>query len=67
MELIGMIVIIGVFYVLCKLPEWKYDNRLCPPGKTIDWGKANYDLTMGMSKQEYFRKYNSGYYDVDKK
>ncbi len=67
MELIGMIIFIGVVYVLCKLPEWKYDNRLCPPGKTIDWAKANHDLVMGMDKQEYFRKYNSGYYDIDKK
>lgn len=66
-ELIGIIIIIGGTYLLCKIPEWKYVNRRCPSGKEIDYGKANHDLAMGLSKQEYFRRYNRGYYDRDKK
>ncbi len=65
--LLGLISIL-IFWVLCKLPEWKYDNRVCPPGKEIDYHKANYDLTAnGISKQEFYNRYNNGYYDRDKK
>lgn len=68
MELLGTIIIISIFWLACKVPEWKHNNRLCPPGKEIDYGKANNDLIVkGISKQEYYRRYNSGYYDRDKK
>ncbi len=66
-ELIGAIIIIGGTYLMYKIPEWKYVNRICPPGKEIDYTKANRDLAMGIDKQEYYRKYNSGYYDRNKK
>ncbi len=66
-ELIGAIIIIGITYLMCKVPEWKHDNRICPPGKEIDYTKANRDLALGLDKQEYYRRYNSGYYDRDKK
>jgi len=65
--LIGAIIIIGGAYLMCKIPEWKHDNRICPPGKKIDYTKSNMDLTLGIDKQEYYRRYNSGYYDRDKK
>ncbi|MBD5534562.1 MAG: hypothetical protein HDQ99_02660 [Lachnospiraceae bacterium] len=68
MEIILTIVFIVTVWFLCKTPEWKHDNRICPPGKEIDYKKANHDLSVGgISKQEYFRRYNSGYYDKDKK
>jgi len=66
-ELIGIIIIIGITVYLCKKEEWKYNKRICPPGKEIDYTKANCDLALGLSKQEYYRRYNSGYYDRDKK
>jgi len=66
-ELIGIIIIIEITYLMCKVPEWKHDNRICPPGKEIDYTKANRDLTLGLDTQEYYRRYNSGYYDRDKK
>ncbi len=65
--LLGLILIV-VFWVLCKLPEWRGNNRVCPPGKEIDYEKANRDLTIGgISKQEFYNRYNNGYYDRDKK
>lgn len=66
-DLIGAVVIIGIVYLMYKVPEWKHNNRLCPPGKEIDWQKSSSDLASGISKQEYYRRYNSGYYDKDKK
>lgn len=66
-DLIGTIIIIVIAYLVCKVPEWKHSNRLCPPGKEIDYGKANHDLIVNnIGKQEYYRRYNSGYYDKDK-
>jgi len=68
MELLVGIIIIGIVWLMCKAPEWEHNNRTCPPGKEIDYGKANQDLIVnGISKQEYYRRYNSGYYDRDKK
>ncbi len=64
---IGAIIIIGITYLMCKVPEWKHDNRICPLGKEIDYAKANRDLALGLDKQEYFRRYNNGYNDRDKK
>ena len=68
MELLLSIIFIGGLWLMCKVPEWKHDNRLCAPGKEIDYTKSNYDLNVNkISKQEYYRRYNSGYYDRDKK
>lgn len=68
MDLLAGIIIIGIVWLMCKVPEWRHDNRICPPGKEIDYGKANHDLIdNGISKQEYYRRYNNGYYDRDKK
>lgn len=66
-EVIGVIIIIGIAVYLCKKEEWKHNSRICPPGKEIDYTKANRDLALGLDKQEYYRRYNSGYYDRDKK
>ncbi len=66
-ELIGAVIIIGITYLMCKIPEWEHGNRVCPPGKEIDYTKVNRDLTLGIGKQEYYRRYNNGYYDKDKK
>ncbi len=38
-ELIGAIIIIGGTYLMYKIPEWKFNNRVCPPGKEIDCTK----------------------------
>lgn len=65
--LLGIAFLIGV-WIFYKIPEWKHDNRICLPGKEIDNDKANHDLIVeGISKQEYYRRYNNGYYDRDKK
>ena len=48
--LIGVIIIIGILYVLCHVDEWKFDNRTTPPGYKTDWNTMNKDLASGMSK-----------------
>lgn len=66
MEVIEIIFFIVIFWLICKVPEWKHDNRTCAPGKKIDYDKATYDLNINkIGKQEYFRRYNNGYYDIN--
>lgn len=54
----------GIFYCILKWPEWMANNRTPPPGKKSDWNAMNHDLTMGMSKDDFYRKKNSGGYDI---
>lgn len=62
----GLVMLI-IAIILCKIPEWTYNNRMCPPGKEIDYMKSIHDLdNKNISKSEYYRRYNSGYYDKDK-
>lgn len=59
---IGMIIFM---YVLCKLPEWKANNRVSPPGMRTDWGKVSDDRTLnGMSQRDIYKKQCQGGYDV---
>lgn len=65
MELFVAVVMIVFTYVMCKLPEWKFDNRTTPPGTTTDFGKMNDDLMRnGMSKRDVMNKFNRGGYDI---
>lgn len=64
MGIIASIILIVVVYVLCKLPEWKFNNRLSPLGSETDWGTMNSDLSRGMSKRDVMDKFNRGGYDV---
>ena len=66
-ELIGIIIIIGITYVLCHMDEWKFNNRTSPKGYKTDWSTMNKDLASGMSKQDVMRKSNHGGYDVKDK
>lgn len=67
MEIIVSIVFWVAFYCFLKWPEWMANNRMPPPGKKSDWNAMNYDLTMGMSKDDFYRKKNSGGYDIPDK
>lgn len=66
MEVILQLVAFGLIFGILSIPKFIHDNRRCPPGKEIDWSKTNRDLALGISRQEYYKKYNSGYYDKDK-
>lgn len=64
MTIIGLIIIIGILYVLCHVDEWKFDSRTTPLGYKTDWDAMNKDLANGMSKQDVMRKSNRGGYDI---
>lgn len=67
MELILGIIMIIVVWIMCKLPKWKFDNRMPPNGYGTDWAAINRDLASGKSKIDVMRKSNSGGYDIPKK
>ncbi len=66
MELIGIIILIGFFYVLFHIDEWKFDRRVPPKGYETDWNAMSMDRINGMSNQEIMRKANRGGYDKPK-
>ena len=35
-ELIGILIIIGITYILCNSTSWKFDNYMPPEGQKID-------------------------------
>ena len=65
-EIIIGAIIIGIVYCLSKSNEWKSNNRVCPPGKEIDWTQANIDIAT-KGKDDYYKQHLAGNYDVDKK
>lgn len=67
MELILGLIFIGVVWILCKLPEWKFDNSLPPEGYQTDYTAMNRDLASGKSKTEVINKSNRGEYYIKKK
>ena len=65
-ELIGAAIIIGFFYICSKSNEWKSNNRICPPGKEMDWTQASIDINT-KGKEYYYKQHLAGKYDKDKK
>ena len=59
---IGLIIVV---YVLCKMPEWKAQNRVSPPGMKTDWQAMSNDrILKGMSNRDIYIKQNQGGYDI---
>lgn len=65
--MLEIIIFAIVMYVICKFPEWKFNNRTTPDGYETDWGAMSHDLAMGKSKNEVMAKSNRGGYDIPKK
>ena len=65
-ELIIGVIIIGIVYVLSHLNEWQSNNRVCPPGKEMDWTQANIDINV-KGKEYFYKQHLAGKYDRDKK
>lgn len=63
-EVLSAITLIGITYVLVKLPEWKAHNRVSPHGKCTDWMQISSDRTNGMSQRDIDIKFNNGGYDI---
>lgn len=60
---IGLIMI-GVVYIIIKLPEWRSNYRLPEEGKHMDFEKINIDRANGMTQRDIDIKTNKGGYDV---
>lgn len=66
--LIGLVVLFLLFVLPSIMREHKFNNRTSTNGYKTDFGAMNYDLTMGMFKNDVKDKFNRGGYDVpDKK
>lgn len=65
-ELIIGVIIFGFLYVANKSNEWKSNNRVCPPGKEMDWTQANIDINT-KGKEYFYKQHLAGKYDKDKK
>ena len=63
--LVSIILIIGFIYIL-KKPSHDAHNRLCPPGKRLDYTQMGVDRSNGMSQRDIDIKTNNGGYDVPK-
>lgn len=62
-ELVGAIILIGIYVWLAKGTEWRSNNRTTPVGYHHDWDAANYDITMH-GKNYYHQQNLKGKYDV---
>ena len=63
--LVSIILIIGFIYIL-KKPSHDAHNRLCPPGKRLDYTQMGVDRSNGMSQRDIDIKTNNGGYDIPK-
>lgn len=64
METLIAIILIIVFVYLYKKPSSTAHNRLCPPGKRLDYTQMGVDRSNGMSQRDIDIKINNGGYDV---
>lgn len=68
MEIFASIGLIIFMYVLCKLPEWKAQNRVSPPGMKTDYQAMSNDrILKGMSNRDIYIKQCQGGYDIPDK
>lgn len=63
--LVSIILIIGFIYIL-KKPSHDAHNRLCPPGKRLDYTQMGVDRSNSMSQRDIDIKTNNGGYDIPK-
>lgn len=64
MELIASIIFIAITWAIIKAPSYAAHNRLCPPGKTLDYQQMDVDRVNGLSQRDIDIKTNNGGYDV---
>jgi hypothetical protein len=64
MELIASIILIAITWAVIKAPSHEAHNRLCPPGKRLDYTQMGVDRSNGMSQRDIDIKTNNGGYDV---
>ena len=66
-ELIGIIIIIGITYVLCNIGDWKFDNYMTHEGQKIDYNKQALDRVQNhMTNDQIKQNTVNGKYNVKK-
>ena len=65
--LIGIIIIIGITYVLCHIGDWKFDNYMPPEGQKIDYNKQALDRVQNHLTNDQIKQNTvNGKYNVKK-
>ena len=63
--LIGILIIIGITYILCNRTSWKFDNYTPPEGQRIDKNAQALDRVRNhLSNEEVMRNTLNGKYNV---
>ena len=66
-ELIGIVVILGISYIMCKAPEWKFHNYMPPNGQMVDKNAMMLDKAKnGLSNEQVMKNTVNGKYNKKK-
>ena len=64
-ELIGILIIIGITYILCNRTSWKFDNYTPPAGQKIDYNAQALDRVQNhLSNEQIKNNTVNGKYNV---
>ena len=63
--LIGILIIIGITYILCNRTSWKFDNYMPPEGQRIDKNAQALDrVRNNLTNEQVMRNTVNGKYNV---
>ena len=63
--LIGILIIIGITYILCNSTSWKFDNYMPPEGQKIDHNVQALDRVKNhLTNEQVMRRIVKGKYNV---
>ena len=63
--LIGILIIIGITYILCNSTSWKFDNYTLPTGQKIDYNAQALDrVRNNLTNEQVMRNTVNGKYNV---
>ena len=65
--LIGILIIIGITYILCNSTSWKFDNYMPPKGQKIDHNAQSLDRARNnLTNEQVMNNTINGKYNVKK-
>ena len=65
--LIGILIIIGITYILCNRTSWKFDNYTPPTGQKIDHNAQSLDRVQNhLTNEQVMNNTINGKYNVKK-
>ena len=66
--LIGILIIIGITYILCNSTSWKFDNYMPPAGQKVDNNAQAQDRVRNhLTNEQVMRHTVNGKYNVKRK